>query len=279
MQSILTYHNYRDYILDFYSEYKVRNALTWQKFAESAGFAAVSYLKLVSQNKANLSDEGIEKTARSMNLVGYEKDYFRELVHFDQAVSAAEKEESFKNITEIASKYKAVILKDDEYDFYSNWQNIVLREMVSQLPAKAKSFNIARQFIQPVTANEVSQSLKFLKRKGLIKQKEDGTFEQTDKVLSTGDKNISSQSVRAFHQKMSEFAADAIKNEPLEERNVSDLVVGITKENYDEIVKEIRAFRKRILAIATKNNEMERVYCMHINMFPLTHKTNKKRSK
>lgn len=277
MQSILTYHNYRDYIQDFYTEYKVRSSLTWQKFAENAGFAAVSYLKLVSQNKANLSDEGIEKTARSMHLVGYEKDYFRELVHFDQAVSAAEKEESFKNITEIAAKYNAVILKDDEYDLYSNWQNLVLREMVSQLPPKAKSFNVARQFIQPVTANEVSQALKFLKRKGLIKQNEDGSFVQTDKVLSTGDKNIVSQSVRAFHQKMSEFGSDAIRNEPLEERNVSDLVVGVTKDDYNEIVKEIRAFRKKVLAIATRSDEMERVYCMHINLFPLTHKTNKKK--
>lgn len=91
MNSITSYNNYRSYIQDFYDENKSKTAFTWQDFAEKAGFASSSYLKLVSQDKANLSDEGIEKTAKSMRLVGFEKDYFKGLVHFNQAKCASEK--------------------------------------------------------------------------------------------------------------------------------------------------------------------------------------------
>lgn len=279
MQSIITYQNYRNYIQDFYDENKNRYALTWKIFAEKAGFASPSYLKLVCQKKANLSEDGIAKTARSMNLVGYEKTYFENLVRFNQATVIEEKEKAFKVITEIALKHKAVILKEADYDYYSNWLNIVMRELAPQIQPGTKAFNVARQIVQPVKATDITNSLKFLLKNGMLKKNSDGTFEQTDKILSTGDKDIASMTSRTFHKKMAEFGMKAIDEISLTERHVSDIVIGITKDNYTEIVKEIRAFRKRILAIATNNDDMERVYCMQTNLFPLTHKTNKKRSK
>ena len=272
MESIVSYRNFRDYILDFFNEQKKLGLLTWQSFAERAGFAASSHLKLVCQGKVNLSNEGIEKAANSMNLVGFEKDYFKGLVRFNQAKLTSEKLKAFADMTEIAERYKVKILDEDQFNFFSNWQNAVIREIAPHAPANTKSSNIARQVLPEITAAEAGKALRYLVKTGMLEKLEDGTYRQTDKALSTGDPELASLAIRSFHKKMAEFGLDAIDNIPVTERNLTETVVGITRENYEQIVEEIKIFRKKILAIATQGEDMERVYCLHTNLFPLSHK-------
>lgn len=272
MESIVSYRNYRNYILDFFNEQKRLGLLTWQSFAEKAGFTASSHLKLVCQGKANLSVDGIEKTANSMNLVGYEKDYFKGLVRFNQAKLTSEKLKAFADMTEIAERNKIKIIAEDQFNFFSNWQNAVVREIAPHSPANTKTSNIARQVLPEITAAEAGKALRFLVKAGMLEKLEDGTYRQTDKILSTGDPELVSLAVRSFHKKMAEFGLEAIDNVPVTDRNLTETVVGITREHYERIVEEIKIFRKRILAIATEGDDMERVYCLHTNLFPLSHK-------
>lgn len=279
MESIITYRNYRSYIQDFYNENKSLKKLTWQTFAEIAGFSSPSFLKLVCQNKANLSEEAIEKTAHSMNLAGYEKDFFKGLVHFNQAKVASEKIKAFEDISEIAEKYKATLLSEDKISYLANWQNVVIRELAPLATANFKTSNIARQLYPEITAAEAGASLRYLEKAGMLEKLPDGTYRQTDKVLTTGDKDLASIYLRNYHRTMAEFALDAIDNVPMEERNVSEIVMGVSKEVYEQITQEISAFRKHILALAMSSETTERIYCMQTNLFPVSHKLNNKKKK
>ena len=69
---------------------------------------------------------------------------------------------------------------------------------------------------------------------------------------------------------MGNFALDAIKNVPLSERSVSGLTLGLTQKAFQKIVKELADFRKHIIAIATEDDDMERVYRLNLQLFPLT---------
>lgn len=279
MESIINYRNYREYIQDFYDEQKILNSLTWQSFAEKAGFTSASHLKLICQAKANLSDEGIEQTAKSMNLVGYEKDYFEKLVHFNQAKLTAEKIKAFEEIAAIANKYKAKLISGDMFAYLSDWQNVVVREIAPLSPPNTKTSNIARQLYPEITAAQAGKSLRFLEKAGMLEKQEDGTFVQTDKVLTTGDQDVTSIALRNYHRTMAEFALNAIDNVPMDERNVSEIVVGVSKEVYQQITQEISDFRKRILALAMSSKNVDRIYCMQTNLFPVSHKLNDKRKK
>lgn len=279
MDSVINYHNYRAYIQDFYQEQKRLNDLTWQGFAEKAGFTTPSHLKLVSEAKANLSEDGIERAAVSMNLLGYEKDFFKGLVHFNQAKCAPEKIRAFEEISRIATQYKAKIISGDLFEYLSNWQNVVIRELAPLAPAGTKTSNIARQIHPEISAAEVGKSLRFLEKAGLLKKRDDGTFEQTDKVLSTGDKDVVSVALRNYHKTMAEFAQNAIDEIPMDERNVSEVVVGVSKEVYQQITEEISNFRKHIMALALSSQNIERIYCLQTNLFPVSHKLSDKNSK
>ena len=104
MKPVITYENFRLYIQDFYNEYRERFGFTWRKFASTAGSASPVFLKLVSENKANLSQVGIERTAQAMDLVGKDLLYFRELVNFNQQKKPELKKIHYQKMLEIASE-------------------------------------------------------------------------------------------------------------------------------------------------------------------------------
>lgn len=276
MESIITYRNYRAYIQDFFDEQKKRNALTWQAFAQTAGFTSPSHLMLVCQGKANLSEDGIEKTAKSMNLVGHEKEFFHGLVHFNQAKLLSEKAEALEKISAIATKYKAKLINEDQFAYLANWQNVVVREIAPLASPNAKTSNIARQLHPEITAAEAGKALRFLEKAGMLEKLPDGTYRQTDKVLTTGDKDITSVALRNYHRTMAKFALNAIDDFPIDERNVSEIVMGVSKEVYQQITQEISDFRKHILALAMSSKCTDRIYCMQTNLFPVSHRLSDK---
>ncbi len=278
MKAIAEYQNYREVVQDFYDENKRRGKLTWRGFAEKAGFTSSGYLKLVCQGKANLSVAGIAQVAKAMKLTSSETLYFHELVNFDQSKTAAAKEKSLKNLDKLSKNCKTRVLRDDSLDYFASWHNAVIRELAPQAPANSKPSNIGRQVLPEISATEVTKALKFLTATGMLTQHEDGSYSQTDKVLSSGNKDVSSVALRNFHKQLGRLAIDALDKVPVEKRNSSDLVIGITTEQYSKIVNKIAEFRREILDIVTETEDVDRVYCMQMNLFPLSHKISKKRN-
>ena len=78
--------------------------------------------------------------------------------------------------------------------------------------------------------------------------------------------------VRGLHRQMGEIALDAIEGVPQGERHFSGVTVGITRCAYDEIVQEIAEFRKRVIAIATREDATDEVYRLNVQFFPMTQK-------
>lgn len=276
MKPIAEYENYRDIVQDFYDENKSRGTLTWRGFAGIAGFASSGYLKLVCQGKANLSDAGILQVAKAMKLTGPETAYFKELVLLNQSKTVSDKDRSLKNLEKLSQKCKTRILRDDSLEYFSNWHNAVVRELAPQSPSKARPSNIGRQVLPEISAAEVTRALKFMTATGILAKSEDGHYVQTDKVLSSGNKDVSSIALRGFHKQLGKLAIEALDRIPVDERNSSDLVIGITTEQYKKLVQKIVDFRREILEIVTETSDMDRVYCLQMNLFPLSHKITSK---
>jgi uncharacterized protein (TIGR02147 family) len=76
---------------------------------------------------------------------------------------------------------------------------------------------------------------------------------------------------------MGEIALETIEGVPQDERNFSGLTLGVTRDAYEEIVREIAEFRKRVIAIATREDKTDEVYRMNIQFFPMTNKNGNKK--
>lgn len=275
MKDVLEYTNYRQYIADYYAEKKAKSAFTWQVLTRAAGFSSPVYLKYVSEGRFNLSEDAAARVASAMGLENYEFDYFCEMVKFDHAKKDEEKKAIFNKMLAIADIHKVRIIEGDSFRYFESWKNPVLRELAPAMPG-AKPLALAKACRPEVTAAEVSESLNFLLKSNFLQKDENGNYVQTEKSITTGPMDVTPLAVRGMHRQMGEFALDAIEGVSQDERHFSGLTLGVTRSAYDEIVQEIAAFRKKIIAIATRDDETDEVYRLNVQFFPMTKKSVKK---
>ena len=275
MKDILEYTSYRQYIADYYAEKKAKSAFTWQVFTRAAGFSSPVHLKYASEGRLNLSDAAALRVAQAMHLVDFEQEYFCEMVKFDNAKTDDEKRGAFSKMLSIAEAHKAKIVEGDSFRYFESWKNPVLRELAPAMPG-AKPLALARACRPEITAAEVTESLNFLVKAGFLKKDEEGRFVQTDKFITTGPLDVTPVAVRGMHRQMGELALETIEGIAQDERHFSGLTMGLTHEAYEEIVQEIDACRKRIAAIATRDSEIDDVYRLNMQLFPITKKNSNK---
>lgn len=275
MKDILEYTSYRQYIADYYAERKAKSAFTWQEFASLAGFSSSIFLKYVSEGRYNLGEATAVRVATAMNLADYECDFFVELVKFDHAKTDAEKKAAYGKMISIAEAHKAKVLEGDSFRFFSDWKNPVIRELAPAMPG-AKPLALAHACREKITAAEVTETLNFLVKAGLLQKDDAGNYTQTEQSVTTGPMEVTPVAVRGMHRQMGEFALDAIEGIPQNERHFSGITLGVTHEAYDEIVQVIAECRKKVIAIATRDSAMDEVYRLNMQFFPLTKKNSKK---
>lgn len=271
MKDIFEYTGYRQYIADFYAEKKVKSAFTWREFARMAGFSSSVHLKYVSEGRFNLGEEAVTRVAKAMGLRENRLDYFRAMVEFDHAGTDNVKKEIFERMLSIASQSNARVIEEDSFRYFESWKNPVLRELAPAMPG-AKPLALAKACRPKITAAEVSESLNFLVKASLLSKDACGNYVQTDKVVTTGPMEVAPVAVRGLQRQMGEIALDTIEGVPQNERHFSGVTLGITRRAYDKIVAELDACRRKIIEIATTEDETDEVYRLNLQLFPMTNK-------
>lgn len=269
LKSVIEYQDYRQYILDYYTERKRCSAFTWREFAKLAGFASGSYLKLVSDGKTRLVEEGAQKTAIAMGLLDFEYSYFILLVQYENAKNDQQKKKFYEELKELTAAHKIKLLGSDSYAYYESWVHSVVRELAPAMPG-AKPLEIAKACRIPVTAAEVSDSLHFLVKNNFLTIDANGNYYQNDKSLTTGRLDYVSVAVHSLIRQMGEFALKALDDLPISERHFSGLTMGVTEKSYKQVIEELTECRKKIIAIVSAEDETEKVCRLNMQLFPLT---------
>ena len=267
MKPIVEYSDFRQYMLDYYEERKRRSVFSWREFSKIAGFTSSSYMKVVCDGKSKLSRIGVERTGAAMGLVGFEMEYFRAMVEFGQAATEEKKKAAYENMLAIAKVHKVRVLEGDLFEFYDSWQNPVVRELAPLMPG-ATPGEIAKKCYPEISAAEVQQSLNFLTKAGLLKKAGDSAFVQAETSI-TGTPDATRLALRGMHRQMSKLATPAL-DLPAEQRNFSGVTMGVSRESYERIVKVLDECRRQIIAIAADDKDIDQVYRLNLQLFPLT---------
>ena len=273
MKEIIEYTDYRKYIQDYYDERKRCSAFTWREFARAAGFSSAVFLKYVCEGKKNLSLGAAGSVANAMGLAGFENTYFVLMVSYAHAKGDAAKRAAFEERCALARAHRVHVLGNEEFDYFKSWKNPVLREIAPHMPG-AKPLDMAHACKQKISATEVSETLDFLVRAGLLKRDKDGNYHQTEKSVSMGPVDAVPVAARDMQRQMGEFAIQSL-DLPLSERDMSGLTLGLTRRAYERIKKELADCRRRIVAIATEDDETEQVYRLNLQLFPMSERLDK----
>jgi uncharacterized protein (TIGR02147 family) len=269
MKSVFEYIDYRRYLKDFYDfQKKTKKYFSYRFFAQKAGINAPILLKMVIDGKRNLSRKTLEKFSVGLNLKEKEAVYFRNLVLFNQAKSALEKQEHYRVLQSMAQQTPQFVMENDHFEYFDKWYFSVVREGICQFDYQDDWSKIAAGLQPLISAVEAREAVGWLLKRGLIKKNKGGRYVQVHTAITTRSE-VRSMVVRNFNRKMIQLAEQSLDAFPTERRYATGITVGLTKEAYNVLVAEIEAFRDRVVNIVDALETGDRVCQVNIQLFPL----------
>ena len=275
MKSILEYKDYRLFIQDYYDERKRLGAFSWREFCKSAGFTSPNFLQLVCKGESRLGKPKIENVASAMGLVGFEKDYFREMVTFCNASKDSVKKAALLEMQKIALEHKVRVVDGDAFQYYESWKYPVLRELIPMMPGACPR-DIAEECKEHVSAEEVRDILGFLLKAGFLKKDGEKVYSQTEQTV-IGSKEALPIAIRSMHREMANMAARAVDRYSPNERYFTGVTLSVNEEANRRIVAEIDACCKKVLSIANEYKDLDQVCRINFQFFPVTDKVKEAR--
>ena len=269
MDTIFEYTSYRAFLQDYYSYRKSQDEkFSFRIFGRAAGFSSSNFIKLLILGDKNAGPQSAVKLCQACQLNKKESEYFITLVQFDQAKTDTEKNEILTKISDIRIKRKISTIEQDQFSYYSDWYNPILRELFDGKPVDISHHEIAQTVDPPILPKQVKRSLALLLDIGML-EVVDGTYKQANRLIKT-DSDITSLAVRNFHSTMSQLAERAIHHVDKEHRNITAVTGKVSHETYQKITGKVAKFRQELVQLIAEGEEADRVYHMNFQLFPLS---------
>lgn len=270
MNDIYSYTNYRQYLQDFFASKKKQNTrFSLKVFADKAGFKARDHILRVMNGQSNLSYEGGRKLGLAMDLSGKELDYFTTLIMFNQAKTGDDREHYFEKLSSVCKASDVCRLRQDQYSYFAEWYVAALRSFLPLFNFENDYTSIGRFLDPPVTAQQVRKAIDLLEQLGLLKIDKNGKYSVSSLSVSAGDE-VKSVALSSFHRQSLELAIRSINKIQPELRDISGVTMSVSQNGFEQIKREIQAFRKKIMSIAENDTAEDRVVQCNIQLFPLT---------
>lgn len=243
---VFDYTNYREYLSAWFESRQKKNpAFSASAFVMRAGLGKNSrgYLKLIIEGKRNLSQHTIRAFSDAMNLKAKEAIYFENLVCFNQAKSAKDRDHYFLRLQDAAAGHESHTfeLMKSQYQFCSQWYHIVIWELVTIKDFCEDPAWICANLKNKVTRREVEESIKLLLDLEMLKRDENGQLVQTHSFINlTG--GFFNSVVQNFHAQMLNRGRDALLEDEYGTWHAEALTVACDESNYKAMIKEMVQF-------------------------------------
>lgn len=273
---LFEYLDARKLIADYISDLKeqTQGRVSFRSFSKQAGFKSPNYVQLIIQGKRSLSNDGIINIANVMKLNKEEKEFFTTLVQFTQADDSETKSYYFRLLTSFKQFSKAHKITKDQFEYFSKWYNVAIREFVNLKHFEMDYDLISKSLTPEVPSKEVKQSIDLLERLGFIEKTSSNKWQLTKRQIEISS-DFSSTMIKNFHNEMILLSKESLKSPP-EMRHVSAITMAISEEEFNEIRKRLSQFYNEIQNyLSSSTTQPDRVYQLNQQFFEIVKKYSK----
>ncbi len=270
MDSVFKYSDYRKFLQDYYVHKKEqKKSFTYRTISALAGINSSGYYPLIIKGERNLTDATIEKTCRALDLNPQETRYFTALVHFNQATKLKDKNHFFEELISVRNEGDAELIKENQYDIFSEWYHGVIRELVVCREFGGDFRKLGRMLRPEITEKQARESVELLLRLGFLKMEGD-RYVQSSSVLKSGP-DLKAHQLINYQVKMLRLAIEAFDRfGPADLLSNSSTTFRISERTFELFKQKNRQHREELLQIATGDEMADQVYQLNINLFPLS---------
>ena len=268
MESIFEYLEYRDYLRDYYEYHKKKSSFfSFRYFGNKTGIDA-SFLVKVMQKQMHISNKTIPTLITFFKFDEKEAEYFELLVSYNKAKKQNDIKLYFEKLLSFRSPFVKTLVAE-QYEFFKEWYNIALYELLTFHPYKGTIKELASKLNPPIAVPEARKAVKLLKKLNLIKKDSGGSLKVINKLVTTGE-NWESIAIRNFQKKMIQLSSEAIDRFPKEHRDISTVTISLSKEQVEIMKERIKTMRKELLEMADRETNAGEVYQVNFQVFPLS---------
>lgn len=268
---VFNYSDYRVLLRDYYAEQKQKHtSFSYRVFANRAKLASPNYLKLVIEGSRRITDRNISQFVRGLKLNGWEAEYFKRLVEFQNATDPELQRHYLGELDSIKLKAtrQMTLPSVSQLEILKSWRHLAVRELVLLDDFKNDPNWMASRLKFDVTPEQAAESFKLLLDLKFIGL-ENGRYVQRDAVMHAGGESYSKLLVDFYRQSF-DLASRSLDERIPETRENGSVSLAVSKQSVQDIRRDVRRFIKEINRVYSKDTGNDEVYHLVINFFPLT---------
>lgn len=218
----------------------------------------------------NLGTETIPKFADALGLIGAEREFFADLVAFDQAPDSTEKNRAFERIAASRRFRTARRIDGMLLTYLSHWYHPAIRELAARSDFTNDPKWVSKQLRPTISPTQAAQSLELLESLGLLQRdSSSGRLVRGEPTLTT-EHEVNAIGAANFHRQMLQRAAESIDDIPAKLRDLAALTVCVSAKTATQVKERIHQFREAITELCDSEPEGTTVYQFNIQWFPLS---------
>lgn len=269
--SVFDFLDYRAFLRAYYEAAKSSRAgFSFRTFSKRAGLRSPNFFKLVMDGDRNLGVEMVSTFAQALGLEEAEREFFADLVAFDQAADSTAKNRAFERIAASRRFRSARRIDGLVMDYLSHWYHPAIRELAASPDFREDPKWIARHLQPAISVTQAAQSLELLLALGLLQRDEAGQRLVRGEPTLTTEHEVTVLGAGNFHRQMMERAAESIETVPRELRDLAALTVCISPRMAGQVKDRIHQFREALTELCDGQSDGTMVYQLNIQWFPLS---------
>lgn len=268
MESIYTYFDYRKYLADFFEDKKrLNSSLSLRAIAEKIGINSGTLVRILKSER-NISTKRIPLFTTFLKLKGKETLYFTKLVEFNQAKNTELSRLLYNQLIGLRNEYRKPI-NPDKYEYYENWYNAAIRELLNFFPFDGNVDEIAKMVEPEILPSQVKKSISTLEKINFIKKADNGCYKPEQNFVTTGA-TWRSVAIDSFQKSMMELGVAAFDKIKKEDRDFSTMTVCFSKESFVKVKQILKQAREEIAEVEMADKLRNRVFQLNFQLFPLS---------
>ncbi|NRA63163.1 MAG: TIGR02147 family protein [Pseudobacteriovorax sp.] len=258
--------DYKSFLAALYKAMNEDSKYSYVQFAEDCGFKPTNIMYQYMQGVRRLTLKAGKEIEKALGLKKAERRYFEQMVVLAGATSGEARDSALTKMRFIKDGKLDSSREKDQLQFLGEWYHPVILEMISLPDFDHSPEWIVDNIVPKIKVDEAKRSLELLLDLDLIRL-EGNTYQTTGKSMNTGHR-VRSLAFSSYHQNMLKISQESLANVEATQRNISAVTVSVDEDGYKEIKQLIHDFNEKVMQLAEKQKENDRIYQMNIQLFP-----------
>lgn len=276
MRSLFDYDSYRRFLADYFQAMKARRStFSYRSFAQKAGFSSCGFCHQILSGSRNLTEDATEKMIVGLGISGKKAQYFKALVRFEQTRRQEEKEKAFAEMNALRKDSAFFRMNRSHLRYFEHWWYPVLRNLVAYAPWGEDYALLGSLIDPPITEAQARHGVSVLRSLDLVEQDGNGNWKLSSTLVSSAD-------VPAFvksetRKEVFQLGLDSLERFSSHERHATYYTLSLRGPTYLKLVELIEELNAHATAIASEDDQVDRIYELAVLLYPLSKRLRRSR--